>query len=147
MNIKHATSLSVRQIAQLPDHLKLAGLSHDISECLLSDIPSPYKNRELRQLELRIFAEMSKHLKLRLPTKHEHIEIKHADRRARQGEIWSGVGDRSLRPDYPVRDREAERLTVRYARRFKPADCIRKNGAAVKEYCRRWEAYKKLQAA
>lgn len=128
----------------LPDNLKLFGLLHDQSEALLSDIPSPYKNNELRKVEGKIYAAMSKHQGLRLPTRHEHNEIKGADRRSRNAEIWTGLGDVSLKKEYPLRDRAVERLSLKYAAKFPPADCIKSDGRAVKEYCHRYELYKAL---
>lgn len=171
MNIKHATDITPRQIGAslgkicryagraafwtvllhsfivadfLPDELKFFGLVHDMAEVVTNDVVSPYKNAELRAVEEQIYEAMSKHQGVRLPTKHERAEIKHADRRSRQGEIHTGVGDAGLKREYPVRDKEAERITLRYARKYPAADCIRKNGRAVREFTKRYHAYKKL---
>lgn len=174
MDCKHATDLSPKKIATclgricryagrggvfwcvllhsfvvadcLPDNLKLLGLVHDQGEAVTSDIPSPYKNRELRRLEVKIYNAMSKHQGIRLPTKHEHNEIKGADRRSRNAEIHTGLGDKLLKKEYPLRDRAVERLSLKYAKKFPPADCIRADGRAVKEFCRRYEAYRALMS-
>ena len=172
MDCKHETDLSLKKIATclgricryagrggvfwcvllhsfvvadcLPDNLKLLGLVHDQAEAVLSDIPSPYKNTELRKLEQKIYAAMSKHQGLRLPTRHEHAEIKGADRRSRNAEIHTGLGDKNLKREYPLRDRAVERISLKYAKQYPPADCIKSDGRAVKEFCKRYAEYRAL---
>ena len=128
----------------LPDNLKFFGLVHDQTECLLSDIPSPYKDAAIRKLEQKIYAAMSEYQGVRLPTKHEHLEIKGADRRSRNAEIHTGLGDKLLRKEYPLRDRAVERLSLKYAKKYPPSDCIKSDGRAVKEFCKRYAAYRAM---
>lgn len=161
MNISHVTNLNPRQIATslgrlcryagrgkfcpvllhcfvvadfLPDHLKFFGLTHDQAEAITNDVVSVYKNTEFRHVEVAIYESMAKHQGVRLPTRREHAAVKHSDIRSRQGEIHSGVGDISLKSEYPVRDREAEKITLRYHRKFPASDCLRRNGRAVAEF-------------
>ena len=128
----------------LPDNLKFFGLVHDQTEVLLSDIPSPYKNPGIRRLEAKIYMAMSKYQGVRLPTRCEHLEIKAADRRSRNAEIHTGLGDVALIREYPLRDQAVERLSLKYARKYPPSDCIRANGRAVKEFVKRYELYKSM---
>jgi hypothetical protein len=174
MNIAHVTSLSPRQIATslgrlcryagrgkfcsvllhcfvvsdfLPNRLKFFGLTHDQAEAITNDVVSVYKNTEFRQVEEAIFESMAKFQGVRVPTRRERAAVKHSDIRSRQGEIHTGVGDRSLKPEYPVRDREAEKITRHYHRKYPPSDCLRRNGRAVAEFCRRYKVYRALMKA
>lgn len=110
----------------------------------LGDISSQHKVAENRKTEEHIYAAMSKSLGIPLPTRAERMKIHHADKRSRQGEVWSGYGDTCLQHEYPIRDRESERLTKFYARKYPPSDQIRTRSRAVAEFVRRFHEYKKL---
>ena len=122
---------------------RLWALTHDIVERQTGDVNTNFKSAEMRHAEDRLLDEAYDRLEIPRMTHAGHRAVKVADIRSRAGEIWSGVGDTALRKTYPTRDREAERLTLKYFRKYKPADTINPKGRAVKEFCRRFKAYKK----
>lgn len=127
----------------VPDKLKLWALVHDQSEAHTSDVVTTFKNCEFRRREHALQMEMLKGQGIAPPTRHAHHRIKHADLRARNAEIWSGVGDTRLRDEFPVGDSEAEKLTLKYNRKYPARDQINSKGQAVAEFVKRFEQYKK----
>jgi hypothetical protein len=127
------------------DEFKLDALLHDITEVLTGDVNSNYKSSSMRAAEHRLLDDIYDDLGLRHITNRAHRVVKVADLRSRNGEIHSGIGDPLLKKTYPLRDRDAERLHLVYFRKYPVTDLMNPNGKAVKEFCRRFKSYKKLQ--
>jgi hypothetical protein len=121
---------------------RLWALTHDLGEYYTGDLNSNWKSSEFRHAEDRLLDGIHRDLKIPRMNRKAHRVVKHADVRSRFGEIWT-VGDPALRKTHPVRDREAEKLTLHYARMYPPSDTI-SNGRAVREWVRRFKIYKKL---
>lgn len=122
---------------------RLWALTHDIIERQTGDVCTDFKSAEMRHAEDRLLDEAYKRLDIPRMTLTGHRAVKVADLRSRSGEIWTSAGDATLRKKYPTRDREAERLTLRYLHKYKPADTINPKGRAVKEFVRRFKQYRK----
>src|ERR1700674_1396373 len=97
-------SLVVSDLA--PENIKLLALVHDMVEVVISDVPSPFKVPELKNIEGKIQKRLYDSLGLH-PTQKDFESLKNADDRALLGEIWT-VGCEELRKLYFDRDKEAE---------------------------------------
>lgn len=127
-------SLVVNDLA--PKSIKLLALVHDISETVISDVPSPFKVPELKRIEesiqKRLYASLGLH-----PTKKDLELLAVADHRAFVGEIGTVATD-MLRKYYPGRDKQAEKAVLKYANKYSILDSCKSNGKAVQEFVRRF---------
>jgi hypothetical protein len=120
--------------------MKKYGLLHDSTEVVIGDIPRGFKNEGNELVEGVMFGKILDSLSIPLLNEAGMAELKLADNRALYGEVWT-VGNSSLREYYNQRDREAERLVLKYAREFTPDECIRPDGLAVLEFISRFRDY------
>lgn len=126
----------------LPSHLKLHGLLHDAAESMTSDIPTPFKTAEQRDLEHRLLRRLYSDLGLTFPMEWELNCVKDADRKAFAGEVFV-IAPFSLRNSGVERCLQAEELVRRYMIEFAdPLEQIRENGKAVQEFLRRFQMYR-----
>lgn len=124
----------------LPAELKVHGLLHDASECVLGDIPKPAKTYAIEQMEKELLDAIYGSLALVQLSPDDAEQVHQADRRVLHGEVWT-VGTQSLRQVYP-HDTEAMELVDYYARCFPVEDCVGgENAPCVKEFLRRFEVY------
>ena len=126
-------SLVVNDLAH--DSIKLLALVHDISETVISDIPSPFKIPEMQEIELRIQTRLYSSLGLN-PSEEDFRKLKEADHRAFIGEIGT-VATEDLRKIYPGRDLEAEEAVRKYLN-YPIEDSCKKEGKLVGEFVRRF---------
>lgn len=133
-------SMIVADLVQ--DDIKAVALLHDASEALISDVPTPFKNKELKKVEAKILDKIF----------HEHLSpglykewktnpqvwkaVKIADSEAFAGEVFV-VGTKALRDLYPDRCIYAEKLVRKYVKRYKVEDCISSEGLAVSDFIRK----------
>lgn len=128
-------SLVVSDLA--PENLKLLALVHDMAETAISDVPKPFKVPELKNIERKIQKRLYESIGLH-PSKEDLETLKSVDERALQGEVWTVAAD-ELKPFYPNRDKEAERLVMKYVNKFTPQDNIEFNGKAVVDFIQRFK--------
>lgn len=124
----------------LPPKLKIYGLLHDSTECIVSDIPRGFKPASVSAIEKVMFDRILESLKIPLPTEEDHKLIKIADNEALFGEVWT-VGTAGLRDYYTERSKRAERLVMQYAKEFPPESCIHPDGMAVLEFISKYRDY------
>jgi hypothetical protein len=127
----------------LPNHLKLHGLVHDQPECITGDTPYHMKTEVQSALEDVLLARFYNALGIKLPTPEEHKQVKRIDRLVVRGEVHAGAGTLSLRPNYKP-ESKSFKLVKHYMEHYSYADCLDYDGRAVKEFIRRFEAYKAL---
>lgn len=127
----------------LPAPLKVYGLLHDAPEGVGNDVPSPVKSHYTLEQEDKIFARLLVAHNLPPLTHEQEKRLKIADTVALWGEVWT-FGPPAIRPHYATRVPIVEELTIDYARRFPPLDCIRRNGPFATEFKRRWEVYRAM---
>lgn len=135
-------SLVVMDLA--PERAKLWALIHDCgTESVISDIPSPFKIAEMRELEERMYLRILKDWKIPYPTKQVLADVHSADLEALAGEAWV-LGPPLLKTVEPFkrRSRRAEKLVHYYIKKYPPSDTIRADGRAVKEFIARFRKYK-----
>ena len=122
---------------------KLISLTHDCSECITSDIPTPFKVAAMRELEDRVYSRILKDWEIPYPEKYIWTEVHAADYEALLGEVWTNgpPGLRELK-QFQKRSRRAEKLVRMYEKKYPPSDTIKSNGRAVKEFISRFKKYK-----
>lgn len=120
----------------LPEELWIYGLLHDAPECIISDIPRPFKGPGMKVLEDVFYERILTVERIALPDERAMLLVKSADEEALVGEAYT-VGPDCMHCEFPERCRYAEELILRYQRRFPPEDCIRADGQAVLEFTRR----------
>lgn len=126
----------------LPPELKFHGLIHDEPECLTGDIPHDMKTKKQRLFEDMLLERFYHSIKVKPPTDEQHKLIKLADRLAVNGEVWADCGTACLKELYP--DAEAKILVRAYSEKYSYADCLDPDGAAVLDFCRLFDEYKRL---
>lgn len=117
----------------LPSNLKIYGLLHDATECIVSDIPRGFKPQVVSDIEHLMFDRILDRLHIPRMTPAQHVELKAADNEALFGEVWT-VGTVALREYYTKRSTRAEALVNRYFKKFPSQECIRPRGQAVMEF-------------
>lgn len=127
----------------LPNHLKFHGLVHDQPECITGDIPFHLKTDAQREHEDLLLARFYNAVGVKLPTPEEHKQVKLIDRLVVRGEVYAGAGTDALRELYKT-ERKSITLVRHYLKHYSYADCLDHDGAAVKEFVRRFEVYKTL---
>jgi hypothetical protein len=116
---------------------KKIALLHDSSEILISDIPTPFKNKELKKLEDSLLKTIFKaHLGTDSIPADVWNKIKIADSEAFAGEVWTISGP-ALRALYPDRSPTAEKLVKKYLKRYPVSECLSSEGTAVMDFIRR----------
>jgi len=117
-----------------------AAYLHDAAESMLSDIPSPFKVPEMKELENGLLKRiLADHLSLeqRIDFLNEgHARIKAADEEAFAGEVWV-VGGKAHRELMPDRSPRAEKLVRKYLRKYSFDDLLRPDGLAVSDFVRK----------
>jgi len=127
----------------LPPALKIYGLLHDASECILGDIPKPAKTSAIEIMENQILWAIYRKCGLNpnVAFSDDIFDAVHvADARTLHGEVYT-VGTFSLRGVYPC-DYEASQLVWKYFKQYSVLDCIDPNGACVAEFLRRFDEYR-----
>ena len=124
----------------LPGNLKIYGLLHDSTEAIVGDIPRGFKPEVVSDVEDYMFDKILLSFDIRLPKDYEHKIIKQADNDALYGEIWT-VGTAALQQHYPQRNKESEKLVLKYAKEFPPETTIHPDGIAVVEFVSRFRDY------
>ena len=120
---------------------KKIGLLHDSSEILISDVPTPFKNKELRELEDVLLKSIFKaHLGYDNIPANVWKKIKVADSEAFAGEVWT-ISGFALRDQYPDRSRTAEKLVKKYLKKYPVQECISSEGTAIMDFIRRVKNY------
>jgi hypothetical protein len=126
----------------LPPELKFHGLVHDEPECITGDTPHDLKTKKQRAFEDFLLERFYIEQGVKLPTAAEHKQVKDADRLAVNAEVWADCGTACLRDLYSITP--AMKLVEHYRDMYSYADCLEPGGAAVMEFCRRFEEYKLL---
>lgn len=117
-------------------HLKAYALLHDATESIMGDAPRGFKTTEFAALENRYLVQILDSFNLPPLTSDQKTLLKAADQAALVGEVWTvGV---PIYDFFPDRDPYIEKLTLRYAKRFPPEDCIRPDGPAVQTFIHRF---------
>lgn len=117
------------------------GLLHDASESLISDIPTPLKSPDMRDLEARILHKIfHHHLGIFQMNPNVWKKVKVADSEAFAGECWV-VGTAALRDLYTDRSKTAEKLVRKYLKKYPIEDCVSSEGNAVIDFVRKVKSY------
>lgn len=126
----------------LPHPYKIYGLFHDAPETVGGDTPRPMKSPDISALENKVHDRILVAHGLHALSAEEERIIKNADNRALMGEVYT-VAPPGLVEDYfdVEREPEAERLVLKYLHEFHILEFMRRDGAAVKEFKRRYHEY------
>lgn len=124
---------------------KLYSLIHDVTESVISDIPTPFKISPMKELEDKMYSRVLRDWNIPYPEKHILIQVHQADVEALVGEVWTD-GPPTLRKlkQFKKRSKRAERLVRLYQKKYPPSDTIKVRGRAVREFIDRFKSYKLL---
>jgi hypothetical protein len=116
-------------------------LLHDSVEILTGDIPTPFKNRGMKDLENEVLSDIFRtHLTPRALASPDWDSdwklVKLADEECFVGEVWV-IGTKALRELFPDRCPEAEKLVRKYIRKYKIEDYLNSEGTAIIDFIRR----------
>lgn len=126
----------------LPPEAKFDGWAHDTSECITGDIPKPAKTQSIEDFEEELLQANYAAWGVIFPHPVARSFIKHADKAALRGEVYS-VGTQALQEFYP-RHEDAEALVHKYVNMYTYADCLEPSGRVPMEFIRRYREYKGL---
>jgi len=124
----------------LPDELKIHGLLHDSPECVGGDVPKPAKTDASEAAEEEILVRIYSSLDIRFPEPWERAAVKHEDKKAKRGEVYT-VGTASLQ-EFEDPCPEAEALVKHYWSIYDYNDMLNANGAVQHDFINRFHAYK-----
>ena len=125
----------------LPLKWKFHGLVHDAPECITGDIPHDLKTRKQRVFEDNLMQRFYHAWGVEFPTIEAQRAVKDADRRSVNAEVWQDCGTYCLREKYPFTSWTA--AVAKYHARYSYADCLDVGGAAVLEFVRLFDVYKR----
>ncbi len=126
----------------LPNELKFDGLLHDSPEVITGDTPKPAKTDAIEEFENERLKDIYRNFKITLPTGLQHAQVKGADTRAKQGEIYT-VGTQALQEFYSPCPEAEERIHC-YVDKYSYADMLEASGRVPIEFMRRFREYRSM---